>query len=200
MQLRRLLGAPGKAVDHPAQSADATDRGDHGIDRTAGVHDHRQVELAGEAKLAVEVERLRLGIEAFDEVVQPAFADRQRAFALDPRAQCRQVFRAVRVQVHRMQAVGGPQAGEAGAGLAQLGPTRGVDRRDDLRDHARRDRAGMRGGAVGVELRGVEVAVAVDQAHVSALDRPAGAMATCASSSWPAAGCRGQAATRPRTE
>ena len=67
------------------------------------MHDHRQVEFACESQLAFEIESLRFGIEAFDEEIQPAFADRDRAFAFDPVAQFAQMPWSVRFQVHRVR-------------------------------------------------------------------------------------------------
>jgi len=163
VQLRRLFRTAGKAVHHAAQAADATDRGDHRIHRTPCMHDHRQFVLTGQFQLTDEVRLLRLGIQAFGKEVQAAFADRAGAFALDPLPQQRQVAGPVLGQEHRVQAIGRVQSRCLPADLAQLRPAARGHRRHHLQPHASGLRACDHGGAVTVELVGIEVAVAVDQ-------------------------------------
>lgn len=176
VQLRGLFGAAGKAVHHAAQAADAADGGDHRIHRTSRVHDHRQLEFTGQFQLADEIHLLSLGIQSFDEEVQAAFADRAGAFALDPLAQQRQVPRLVLGQEHRMQAVGRVQTRCLPADLAQLRPAACGHRRYHLQAHTSRLRTLDHGGAVTVELAGVQMAVAVDQ-HAQRCSSGGGVMA-----------------------
>ena len=153
-------------------------------------------------QLAEEISVLGFGVEAFDEEVQPAFAHRHRTLAREPVAQRLQVLRFVRRDEHRVQPVGGMQPRRPRADLPERRPPGGIDRRHHLRHYARVARARQRGVAVGVELGRVEMAVAVDQPHVSAGRRLRGQACPCrmpASSSGPAAGCPGPAAVRPRT-
>ena len=207
VQLRGLLGAAGEAVDHATQAADPADRGDHRIHRAPGVHDHRQVEFPGQVQLGIEVVELGVVVQALDEVIQPAFADRDRPLARDPVAQLVQVRLPVRCEEHRMQAIGRVRACELRADRLQLRPTGGSDGGHHLRRDPGRQCPRMRLGTIRVERRGVEVAVAVDEPHAggcvsvgwtrlrSAAWRP---RVACASSSSPAAGSRGRAAVRRR--
>jgi hypothetical protein len=135
VQLRGLFRAAGKAVHHAAQAADAADGGDHRIHRASRVHDHRQLEFAGQFQLADEIRLLGVGVQSFDKEVQAAFADRAGAFALDPLAQQWQVPRLVIGQEHRMQAVGRVQPRRLLADLAQLRPAGRGHRRYHLLAH-----------------------------------------------------------------
>ena len=143
----RAARRAGEAVDHAAQSADAADRGDH-RHRRRGMHDHRQVEFAGKAKLPIEVEQLCVSASRPSDDCPARIRPTARAFAFDPRAQCRQVFRAVRVQHIDGKPVGGMCREWGRRGLAQLDPN---PRRRPPGRFARHvpaaTSAGMRGGA-----------------------------------------------------
>ena len=136
VQLCGLFRAAGKAVHHAAQATDATDRGDHRIHCTARMHDHGQIELAGQLQLAEEVLLLSLGIQALDEEIQPTLANRAGPLLFDPFTQLWQVFGPVLVQEHRVQAIGGEEARRLLADLAQLRPAGRSDRRNHLHLHA----------------------------------------------------------------
>ena len=75
------------------------------------------------------------------------------------------MFALVLVQIHRMQAIGRMQAGLRSANGFQLGPAGGIDRWHDLVGNTCRTCTCLHSGAIGVELCGIEMAVAVDQTH-----------------------------------
>jgi hypothetical protein len=56
-------------VHDTAQAADAAQAGGHFIEGASRMHDHRQVVIAGEFKLGVEVVVLLIAIESFDEQI-----------------------------------------------------------------------------------------------------------------------------------
>jgi hypothetical protein len=102
-QLPRLLLAAGEAVHHAAQAADAAQRQDRFLEGAPCMHDERQVESFAQRHVCVEDAALQFEVQAFDEEIEPALADRARALAFDPVAQFGQVLRPVQVQVGRMQ-------------------------------------------------------------------------------------------------
>ena len=84
VQLRGLFRATGETVDDAAQSADAVNRGNHRIHGASCMHDDRQVKLARQFELCVEIKQLRVGIQSTHEKIQPAFAHCHRGFAFNP--------------------------------------------------------------------------------------------------------------------
>jgi hypothetical protein len=97
-------------VHDATQSSDAAQRGDDLVDRAARVQDQRQLEFAREFELAHELQSLHGGIEAFDEEVEAAFAERDRALAQEPVTQRTEVLGPMLGEEHRVQAPGRMQS------------------------------------------------------------------------------------------
>src|SRR5690348_14555198 len=150
-------------VHDPTQMAGPADRGDDFVERAARVQDHGQRKITRDFELAVEIESLRIRIEVRDEEIQSAFADCRGLLAFDPADQGIQVFRPVRCQVHRMQAVGGVNSALGSAQIAQGRECVESHSGDNLAADASATRAPQYGSAIGVEFSSIQMRVAVDQ-------------------------------------
>ncbi len=131
----------------------------------------------GQPQLGLEQRLLGVAVEVFQVVVQADLADRAElrlaAQALQPLAQVVQVLRAVPRQVDGVQA---ERRVQAILGLRQVPdplPVLAVDAEHHLALDPQRAAALQQRGAVGVEVREVEVVVGVDQAHGGRLSRAA---------------------------
>ena len=148
-----------------ARDAAPAQLGEHRVDGTTNVQQHRQLELGREAELRREDRRLALAVEAGDEMIEADLADRDQArvagVARERVAQRRQVVGAGSVRAHGMDAerVREPVAVRQIAHPLEVGD--GYRRDDDLGDpggaRPRHDVV-----AIGIELRSVEMAVRVD--------------------------------------
>ncbi len=162
--------------DATALQADALEGGDGRRVGAAHVDQRRQAEFRGQPQLGLEQRLLGVAVEVFQVVVQADLADRAElrlaAQALQPLAQVVQVLRAVPRQVDGV----GQRRVQAILGLRQVPdplPVLAVDAEHHLALDPQRAAALQQRGAVGVEVREVEVVVGVDQAHGGRLSRAA---------------------------
>ena len=123
----------------------------------------RQIELACELELAIEIDILRVAIEILDVEIEPAFADGDRTLVRDPVGELGKMFGPCAARYIGCSPYAGYSPASAAAEVAQFGKFGQGDRRDDLPRHACALRAFDHGAAIAVELGGVEVAVAVNQ-------------------------------------
>ncbi len=163
--------------DAAALQADALEGGDGRRVGAAHVDQRRQAEFRGQPQLGLEQRLLGVAVEVFQVIVQADLADRAElrlaAQALQPLAQVVQVLRAVPRQVDGVQA---ERRVQAILGLRQVPdplPVLAVDAEHHLALDPQRAAALQQRGAVGVEVREVEVVVGVDQAHGGRLSRAA---------------------------
>lgn len=176
--LAGFLAAAGEGMDDAtALQADALEGGDGRRVGAAHVDQRRQAEFRGQPQLGLEQRLLGVAVEVFQVVVQADLADRAElrlaAQALQPLAQVVQVLRAVPRQVDGVQA---ERRVQAILGLRQVPdplPVLAVDAEHHLALDPQRAAALQQRGAVGVEVREVEVVVGVDQAHGGRLSRAA---------------------------
>jgi len=196
MQLHGLLLTAGKTMHHAAQPAHVANAGDHRIHCAARMHDDGQVKVTRQPQLCIERRLLRLCIQPIHKKIQPAFAYGDGCLAFDPDTQAVQMLRTMLGDKHRVQAIGRIQAGVVRAHLLQRGPTGRSYRRHDLHGHPRCNRARIRSGAIGIERGSIEMAMAVDQQHVS-VESVAAMKALWVFSNAPTARCPAPARGRP---
>ena len=172
---RGLLNAAVEGMGDPAARTQPAKVLEHGVLGTAHMHDHWQLEVAGNAKLLDKEALLTCPVQARHEVIESDFADADQPRIIDRPgdrvAQSGQFGVIGLIDMQRVNAKCIAHAGmprrERGDRLKIEGTHRRYDDAVDTRCHGRIDHV----IAIGVEFGSIKVAVGIDE-HRCASGRP----------------------------
>lgn len=136
------------------------------------VEQGRQLEVRGQLQLRFEQLLLALAIQLLEKIIQADLTHRTQLRmarqAVQPVAQLNQVGRAVLVEIDRVQAEGGVQVGIALHQLPEPLPIALINPQHHHPPHAEGAAGSQQRLTIRVEIRKIQMGVAVDQFHVQA--------------------------------